>query len=75
MLGRPTSRITKALAAGTLMVAAGLTYAAYLFLEWVESGYRYLPVRGENAVALTLIVIGAQTILHAMAAHLLAGER
>ncbi|MGC8988219.1 glycosyltransferase family 2 protein [Infirmifilum sp.] len=85
MLGRPTSRITKALArhlsveralaAGTLMVAAGLTYAAYLFLEWVESGYRYLPVRGENAVALTLIVFGTQIFLHAMAAYLISWER
>jgi glycosyltransferase involved in cell wall biosynthesis len=75
MLGRPTSRITKALAAGALMVAAGLMYATYLFLEWVESGYRYLPVRGENVVALTLIVLGAQTFLHAMAAYLLAGKQ
>jgi glycosyltransferase involved in cell wall biosynthesis len=79
VVGRPTSRITRvlakvsveqALALAAALVAAGGAYTLYLFAEWVESGYRYLPLRGENALALALIVLGAQAVATAMAAHL-----
>jgi glycosyltransferase involved in cell wall biosynthesis len=84
-LGRPTSKITSqltrlltvenSLGIGALLVVVGLIYTLYLFLLWVESGFRYLPVRGENVVALTLIVFGTQIFLHAMAAYLISWER
>jgi glycosyltransferase involved in cell wall biosynthesis len=83
IIGRPTSRITRvlakvsveqALALAAALVAAGGAYTLYLFAEWVESGYRYLPLRGENALALALIVLGAQAAATAMAAHLVRGE-
>jgi hypothetical protein len=79
MIGRPTSRITRvlakvsveqALALAAALVAAGGAYTLYLFVKWVESGYRYLPLRGENALALALIVLGVQAAATAMAAHL-----
>jgi hypothetical protein len=83
IIGRPTSRITRllakisveqALALAAALVAAGGAYTLYLFAKWVESGYRYLPLRGENALALALIVLGVQAAATAMAAHLVRGE-
>jgi branched-subunit amino acid ABC-type transport system permease component len=62
------SRLIKS--ARAALVAAGGAYTLYLFAKWVESGYRYLPLRGENALALALIVLGAQAAATAMAAHL-----
>jgi glycosyltransferase involved in cell wall biosynthesis len=79
IIGRPTSRITRllakvsveqALALAAALVAAGGAYTLYLFAKWVESGYRYLPLRGENALALALVVLGVQAAATAMAAHL-----
>ncbi|MCC5998248.1 MAG: glycosyltransferase family 2 protein [Thermofilum sp.] len=83
MIGRPTSRITKLLMKMSIeqafmltavLVVSGGAYTLYLFTKWVESGYRYLPLRGENALALALIVLGAQAAATAMAAHLVRGE-
>lgn len=77
IFGKPTNRLTatlirrfnveKAMLAGVLTAAAGV---AYLLLKWVESGYRYIPLRGENVVALTLFVIGVQIIFYAFSLHL-----
>ncbi|MEM0126193.1 MAG: glycosyltransferase family 2 protein, partial [Thermofilum sp.] len=83
MIGRPTSRITKllmkmsveqAFILAAVLVVSGGAYTLYLFTKWVESGYRYLPLRGENALALALTVLGAQAAATAMAAHLLRRE-
>jgi hypothetical protein len=83
IIGRPTSKITRllakvsveqALALAAALVAAGGAYTLYLLAKWVESGYRYLPLRGENALALALVVLGVQATATAMAAHLI-GER
>ena len=80
ILGRPTSRITttitrhfsieKTMLAGVSTAATGATYLLYLFIKWIESGYQYLPLRGENVVALTLFIIGIQIIFHALSLHL-----
>ena len=84
VVGRPTSRITRtlakvsveqALALAAVLVAAGGAYTLYLFAKWVESGYRYLPLRGENALALALIVLGAQAAATALAAHLISEKQ
>jgi glycosyltransferase involved in cell wall biosynthesis len=84
IVGRPTSRITRmlakvsveqALALAAALVAAGGAYTLYLFAKWVESGYRYLPLRGENALALALTVLGVQVFAMAMIAHLISKER
>jgi hypothetical protein len=82
--GKPTSRITylltkltveKTLAIATTLITLGLLYTLYLFAIWIQSGYRYLPLRGENALALTLIVLGAQTAATALTAHLIHAEQ
>lgn len=84
VLGRYTSSLTellvnritveKALAVASVLVTVGFAYTVYLFAEWVKSGFRYLPVRGENVIALTLIVLGVQTVVYAIAAHLISSE-
>jgi glycosyltransferase involved in cell wall biosynthesis len=82
--GKPTSRITnlltkltveKTLAIAATLITLGLLYTLYLFAIWIQSGYRYLPLRGENALALTLIVLGAQTAATALTAHLIRAEQ
>jgi glycosyltransferase involved in cell wall biosynthesis len=84
IIGRPTSKITRllakvsveqALALAAALVAAGGAYTLYLFAKWVESGYRYLPLRGENALALALVVLGVQAAATAMAAHLISEKQ
>jgi glycosyltransferase involved in cell wall biosynthesis len=84
VVGRPTSRVTRvlarvsveqALALAAALVTAGGAYTLYLFARWVESGYRYLPLRGENALALALVVLGVQAAATAMAAHLVGGRQ
>jgi hypothetical protein len=45
-----------------------------LFAKRIESGYRYLPLRGENALVLTLIVLWVQAAATALAPHLV-GEK
>jgi glycosyltransferase involved in cell wall biosynthesis len=79
MIGRPTSRVTKllmkmsveqAFMLAAVLVVSGGAYTLYLFTKWVESGYRYLPLRGENAMALALIVLGVQVSASALLAHL-----
>ncbi|MEM2293731.1 MAG: glycosyltransferase family 2 protein, partial [Nitrososphaerota archaeon] len=81
LLGRPTSSITntilrrfsieKAALFGALLSLTGLTYLLRIFTAWVESGYRYIPVRGENVVASTLLILGFQTILQTFTLHIL----
>ncbi|MEM4429803.1 MAG: glycosyltransferase [Thermofilaceae archaeon] len=81
LLGRPTSSITnailrrfsieKAAIIGALLSLTGLVYLLRIFTAWVESGYRYIPVRGENVVASTLLILGFQTILQTFTLHLL----
>jgi hypothetical protein len=62
-----TRRITKlkpmrAVMVGTLIIFIGFTYLASMFFQWLESGYRKIPLRGENAIALTLVALGIQII-------------
>jgi len=81
LLGRPTSSITnailrrvsieKAALLGALLSLTGLAYLLRIFTAWAESGYRYIPVRGENVVASTLLILGFQTILQTFTLHLL----
>ncbi|MEM4004326.1 MAG: glycosyltransferase [Desulfurococcaceae archaeon] len=80
LLGRPTSSITnailrrvsieKAALLGALLSLTGLAYLLRIFTAWAESGYRYIPVRGENVVASTLLILGFQTILQTFTLHL-----
>jgi len=78
MIRRLTSRITKLLMKMSVeqafmlvavLVVSGGAYTLYLFTKWVESGYCYLPLREENAMALALIVLGVQVSASALLAR------
>ncbi len=55
----------KAIAIGTLLILTGVAYLITLVIHWIESGYRQLPLRGENALALAMTTIGLQIITSA----------
>ena len=52
----------KAIAIGLVLVLIGLAYLTFLAIQWAESGYRRLPLRGENMIALTTIALGIEII-------------
>lgn len=72
MLGRPTSRFTvviykhfdveRAMLLGAILMTIGAAYLLYLFLIWINSGYRFLPLRGENVIAFVLLILGLQSV-------------
>ena len=72
ILGTGVMRITsllkgvaeKGMAIGAILFATGFAYLLFLFIQWVNSGFRYLPLRGQNMLALTALVLGAQTVIY-----------
>lgn len=48
-------------AVGAAIFLLGFVYTAYLVVQWVGSGFTYLPVLKHDVLAFTLLVIGAQT--------------
>ena len=50
----------KAIAIGLVLVLIGLAYLTFLAIQWAESGYCRLPLRGENMIALTAIALGVE---------------
>jgi len=53
---------TKAVAIGVALVVIGIIHLTLIMFAWVESGYRRLPLRGENMIALTSIALGIELI-------------
>lgn len=51
--------------AGVLLAAVGATYAGWLVLKWVNSGFTALPIVTADIAAFTAIVIGVQTVFGA----------
>ena len=60
---------------GLIMFLVGLSYTLYLIWKWVDSGYKALPVRGENMVAFTLLVIGLQMIFSSFFLSMIGGQK
>lgn len=56
--------LEKGILVGLLLFVIGATYVLYLFLAWIDSGFKVLPIRGENVFAFTLVVIGLQTVFY-----------
>jgi len=57
----------KAIVIGTVLVLIGVIYLAFLMIIWLESGYRKLPLRGENMIAFTNIALGIEIIVSSFA--------
>jgi hypothetical protein len=53
----------KAMVIGVILIISGFIYLVVLITYWIKSGYRALPLRGENMVALTMIALGFQIIV------------
>jgi glycosyltransferase involved in cell wall biosynthesis len=58
-------RITpsRSIAIGVVLILIGLVYIIFLALQWVESGYQRIPLRGENMIALVAVALGLEIIL------------
>jgi glycosyltransferase involved in cell wall biosynthesis len=56
--------LEKSILLGLLLFVIGAAYVLYLFLAWIDSGFKVLPIRGENVLAFTLVVIGLQTVFY-----------
>ncbi len=57
---------------GLIFFIAGFAYSLHLFLNWMESGFRVLPMGGQDMLGFTLLVIGLQTIFFSFFLSLLA---
>ncbi len=58
---------SKILKFGLVLFLLGLLYSLFLLYEWASSDYKILPVRGENMIAFTLLIIGLQTFFFSFA--------
>jgi len=61
--------------AGVAVFAAGATYATYLVVQWVASGFGSVPFTVGSLVAFTAIVIGVQTVFSAFFMSAVASSR
>jgi glycosyltransferase involved in cell wall biosynthesis len=49
---------------GLMIFLVGLVYSTYLVMTWITEGYVSLPLRGEDMIAFTLLVVGLQTFFN-----------
>ena len=56
--------LEKGVAIGSAIFLAGVIYSLNLVAKWIGSGYTLLPLKGEDMIAFTLLVIGLQTIFN-----------
>jgi glycosyltransferase involved in cell wall biosynthesis len=59
---------------GLAMFLVGFAYSLHLFMNWISSGYKELPMRGEDMIGFTLLVIGLQTIFFSFFLSMIVGE-
>jgi glycosyltransferase involved in cell wall biosynthesis len=63
--------VEKGILIGMALAFIGFVYTIYLFNIWVGSGFRILPIRGQNVISITLIILGLQTIFYSVVLSLL----
>jgi len=61
----------RSIAIGILMISIGLIMLGYTVLQWVESGYRRVPLSRENILALTIISLGLEAITQSFISRIL----
>ena len=59
---------------GLVIFLVGFIYTLHLLLNWIGSGYKNLPVLDQDIAALTLLVIGLQTIFYSFFLSVIGGE-
>jgi len=60
---------------GLIMFLTGLSYTLYLIWKWVSSGYETLPIRGQDMISFTLLIIGLQTIFSSFFLSIIRGKK
>jgi len=61
--------------AGLAIFLAGFAYSLHLLLNWASSGYRDLPMGGQDMIGFTLLVIGLQTIFFSFFLSMIGGGK
>lgn len=64
--------LERGLIIGFSLFSIGLAYSLYLFSKWIGSGFKMLPLHGENMIGFTFLVLGVQTIFFSFFLSLLA---
>ncbi|HJH27359.1 MAG TPA: hypothetical protein C5S37_11485 [Methanophagales archaeon] len=59
---------------GVAIFLAGFVCILHLLLNWIEGGYKSLPVLDQDSAGLTLLVIGLQTIFYSFFLSVVGGE-
>lgn len=59
---------------GLLFVSLSTGYVVVMFGNWVRSGYTALPPIGWDIVALTVLVVGIQTVFHSFFLSMIGGR-
>ena len=58
---------------GLVVFLAGFIFALKMFMNWVSSGYKDLPLLDQDIAAFTLLVIGLQTIFYSFFLSVIGG--
>ncbi len=56
--------LEKGITIGLLIFFTGFAYTIYLVWNWVDSGFKNLPMLSQDVLAFTLLVIGLQTLFY-----------
>lgn len=59
---------------GVIIFLAGFVYSVYLVARWVGSGFAALPLKGEDMIAFTLLVLGLQTFFNSFFLSMLSNQ-
>jgi len=60
---------------GLAIFLGGFAYSLHLFINWMSSGYTELPMRGQDMIGFTLLVIGLQTIFFSFFFSMIGGGK
>ncbi len=61
--------------AGLAMFLGGFAYSLHLVMNWISSGYKDLPMSGQDMIGFTLLVIGLQTIFFSFFFSMIGGGK
>lgn len=60
---------------GLILFGLGLFYSLHLLWNWASSGYKALPMGGQDMIGFTLLVIGLQTIFFSFFLSMIGSEK
>jgi len=66
--------IDKGIALGLLLFGVGLFYLTILIMSWIESGFKALPLQGQDIIGFSVLVIGLQTLFSSFLLGMVDGD-